>query len=138
MKTLQVILGVCLAITISSTSAQPPSETGGEALPLFRKVAEKLLSLKTMMLVHVFFIALTVFMMDLLCVVHTEDLITTSMGKAISLGLGIFWIIRLLIQFFGYASELWRGKAFETTVHVVFSLLWIYFSAVFLLVAISR
>ncbi|WP_257957555.1 hypothetical protein [Parapedobacter tibetensis] len=47
MKTLQAILGVCLAITISSTAAQPPSETGGEALPLFRKAAEKLLSLKT-------------------------------------------------------------------------------------------
>ncbi len=47
MKTLQAILGGCLAITISSTSAQPPSETGGEALPLFRKVAERLLSLKT-------------------------------------------------------------------------------------------
>lgn len=47
MKTLQVILGVCLSITISSTSAQPPSETADKALPLFRKVAEKLLSLKT-------------------------------------------------------------------------------------------
>jgi len=93
---------------------------------------------RQMMLVHVFFIALTVFMMGVLCLMHTEDLITTGMGKTISLGLGIFWIIRLLIQFFGYSSELWRGKMFETTVHVVFSLLWIYFSAVFLLVAISR
>ncbi|MBK1439623.1 TlpA family protein disulfide reductase [Parapedobacter sp. ISTM3] len=47
MKTLQTILGVCLSIIISSTSAQPPSETAGETIPLFRKVAEKLLSLKT-------------------------------------------------------------------------------------------
>ncbi|GGC39920.1 hypothetical protein GCM10011386_35000 [Parapedobacter defluvii] len=93
---------------------------------------------RQMTLAHVFFIALTVFMMGLLCVMHTEDLITTRMGKTISLGLGIFWIIRLLIQFFGYSSELWRGKVFETTVHVVFSLLWIYFSAMFLLVAIAR
>jgi len=91
-----------------------------------------------MMLVHVFFIALTVFMMGLLCVVHTEDLIATNMGKAISLGLGVFWVIRLLIQFFGYASELWRGKVFETTVHVVFSLLWVYVSIVFILVAITK
>ncbi|HWK99289.1 MAG TPA: hypothetical protein VNQ55_05060 [Parapedobacter sp.] len=93
---------------------------------------------KQMMLVHVFFIALTVFMMGLLCVVHTEDLIATNMGKAISLGLGVFWVIRLLIQFFGYASELWRGKVFETTVHVVFSLLWVYVSIVFILVAITK
>ncbi|MFC3197698.1 hypothetical protein ACFOET_08745 [Parapedobacter deserti] len=93
---------------------------------------------RQMMLVHVFFIALTVFMMGLLCVMHAEDLITTSLGKTISLGLGVFWLIRLLIQFFGYASELWRGKVFETTVHVMFSLLWMYLSTVFLLVGIAN
>ncbi|MGK6351607.1 hypothetical protein [Parapedobacter sp. DT-150] len=93
---------------------------------------------RQMMLVHVFFIALTVFLMGLLCVTHAEDIITTGLGKAISFGLGIFWVIRLLTQFFGYASELWRGKVFETTAHVIFSLLWVYFSAVFLFVSIAR
>lgn len=92
---------------------------------------------RQMMLVHVFFIALTVFMMGLLCTMHTEDLVTTAMGKTISLGLGVFWTIRLLIQFFGYASALWRGKLFETTVHVVFSLLWMYLSTIFLWVGIA-
>ncbi|MFC7526642.1 hypothetical protein ACFQRK_21970 [Parapedobacter sp. GCM10030251] len=91
---------------------------------------------RQMMLVHVFFIALTVFLMGLLCLTHTDELISTGLGKAISSGLGIFWVIRLAIQFFGYASELWRGKAFETTVHLVFSLLWVYFSTVFLWVGI--
>lgn len=92
---------------------------------------------RQMMLVHVFFIALTVFLMGLLCVTYTDDLIATGLGKAVSLGLGTFWAIRLAIQFFGYASELWRGKAFETTVHLVFSLLWVYFSTVFLWVGIA-
>lgn len=86
---------------------------------------------RQMMTVHTFFIALTVFLMGLLCLTSANELITTPLGKKISLGLGVFWSIRLFIQFFGYSSELWKGKAFETTMHVVFSLLWMYLSVVF-------
>jgi len=85
-----------------------------------------------MMTIHTFFIALTVFLMGLLCFTSAEDLIYTDLGKRVSLGFGIFWIIRLLIQFFGYSPKLWKGKTFETIVHIVFSFFWFYLSFIFL------
>ena len=86
-----------------------------------------------MMKIHTFFIALVVFLMGLLCTTSTNELISTQLGKTISLGFGIFWMVRLFIQFFGYSSELWKGKKFETAVHILFSGLWIYLSVIFLL-----
>jgi len=86
---------------------------------------------RQMMVVHTFFIALMVFLMGLLCLSSADELIETSLGKKIALGLGVFWSIRLLIQFFGYSADLWKGKAFETLVHILFSLLWAYVSIVF-------
>jgi hypothetical protein len=87
---------------------------------------------RQIMIIHTFFIGLTVFMMGILCLTCSYDLIHTTFGKKISLGLGIFWTIRLYIQFFGYSTELWKGKRFETCVHVVFSLMWTYVSFVFI------
>lgn len=88
---------------------------------------------RQMMLVHTFFIALTVFLMGLLCVLFARDMIETNFGRIISLGFGIFWFFRLVIQFFGYSAQLWKGKTFETIVHIIFALLWAYLSVVFLL-----
>lgn len=88
---------------------------------------------RQMMYIHTFFIALGVFLMGLLCLTASNELTTTAFGRRISFGLGIFWFTRLLIQFFGYSSLLWRGKKFETTVHVLFIVLWTYFSGVFFL-----
>ncbi|MCU0751951.1 MAG: hypothetical protein MUF86_12410 [Akkermansiaceae bacterium] len=87
--------------------------------------------------VHTFFIALTVFLMGLLCLTGAEDLIHTPLGRRISLGLAVFWGIRLGIQFFGYSSKLWRGKTFETFAHVAFTLFWAWLTGLFLLVALK-
>ena len=87
------------------------------------------------MTIHTFFIALTVLLMGVLCLVATDDLINTRLGKVIATGLAIFWTIRLLIQFFGYSPKIWKGKTFETVVHVFFVFLWIYLSFIFWWVA---
>ncbi len=89
---------------------------------------------RQVMYIHTFFIGLTVFLMGVLCLTSADELVATALGKKICLGLGIFWLIRLIIQFFGYSSELWKGKTFETVVHIIFALLWTYLSAIFLLV----
>ena len=86
---------------------------------------------RQLMTIHTFFIALTVLLMGVLCLVATDDLMNTRLGKVITTGLAIFWTIRLLIQFFGYSSKLWRGKTFETVVHVFFVFLWTYLSFIF-------
>ena len=87
---------------------------------------------RQMMTVHTFFIALTVLLMGLLCLTSSAELIETNLGKKISLGLGVFWTVRLFIQFFGYSTDLWKGKKFETFMHIIFSLLWTYLSIIFL------
>lgn len=86
---------------------------------------------RQMMWIHTFFIALTVFFMGLLCLSSSTELIQTNLGKKIALGLGVFWTFRLLFQFFGYSSKLWKGKQFETVIHIIFSFLWAYLSILF-------
>ncbi|MBK8831071.1 MAG: hypothetical protein IPN60_09465 [Saprospiraceae bacterium] len=88
---------------------------------------------RQMMYVHSFFIAFVVVLIGLLCVTSATDLLKTPLGKRISLGISIFWITRLFIQFFGYSTSLWKGKTFETGIHILFSILWIGLSAVFIL-----
>ncbi len=103
------------------------------------KVALQSLTLvnRQMMVVHTFFIALTVILMGLLCCTSSVEMVDTSLGRKVSFGLGVFWTCRLFIQFFGYSSKLWRGKVFETIIHIVFSCFWIYLSFIFFAIAIS-
>ncbi|MCY0968175.1 hypothetical protein [Chryseobacterium wangxinyae] len=85
---------------------------------------------RQIMKVHTIFIAFTVLLMGLLLITSSNELLETDLGKKIIFGLAIFWTFRLIIQFFGYSSKLWKGKLFETTVHIIFSLLWFYISSV--------
>ncbi len=87
---------------------------------------------RQMMYVHTLFVAVMVLMMGVLCITSAAELQNTTLGHRLSLGLGIFWALRLGIQFFGYSSELWRGKRFETLIHILFSMLWAYLTFVFL------
>lgn len=81
--------------------------------------------------VHTFFIAFVILLMGVLCLTSAHDLHTNSLGKRLSFGLFIFWFVRLLFQFFVYSPGTWLGKRFETMVHIIFSVMWIYFSSVF-------
>jgi hypothetical protein len=87
---------------------------------------------RQMVYIHTLFIGIALFLMGILCFTSAEELTQAPLGKKIALGFGIFWLIRLLVQFFGYSPSLWRGKKFETTVHLMFIVLWFYFTVVFL------
>jgi hypothetical protein len=99
------------------------------------KIELKSLSLinRQLMYIHSFFIAFIILLVGILCLTSATELTNTPLGKKISLGLGIFWSVRLFFQFFGYSSKLWKGKAFETFAHVFFSIFWIYLSTIFIL-----
>ena len=86
---------------------------------------------RQMMYVHTFFIALTVCLMGLICLFFSHDLATTRLGKILSLGLFIFWATRFVFQFFYYSPILWKGKGFETVMHVFFGCLLAYVAIVF-------
>ena len=93
---------------------------------------------RQLMYVHSFFIAFVVLLMGVLCLTSTNELIATSLGKRISLGLGMFWTARFIIQFSGYSAKIWKGKTFETSVHILFSILWAYLSTIFFLIYFGK
>lgn len=92
---------------------------------------------RQIMTVHTFFIALVVLLIGILCLSSASELIENPFGKKISLGLAIFWSIRLFFQLFIYSPKLWKGKPFETAVHIVFTLFWLYISSIFSIVVLT-
>lgn len=87
---------------------------------------------RQVLLVHAFFIALAIGLMGLLMLGWPRALATPSvLGKPITAGLAIFWAIRLYVQWFVYDRELWRGKRFETAVHLAFTAFWAYLTVLF-------
>lgn len=86
---------------------------------------------RQMVVSHTFFLALTVGLMGLLSAVLASEIILTKLGNWIALGLGIFWAFRLGFQLFFYSPRLWRGKNFETLVHLLFTSLWLYCAIVY-------
>lgn len=92
---------------------------------------------RQLMQVHTFFIAIVVLLIGLLCLSSAQELIATPLGRTLSLGLAVFWTLRLLIQFFGFSPDLWKGKKFETTIHILFSGFWTYLSWAFWTIALS-
>lgn len=89
---------------------------------------------REMMYVHTLFVALTILLIGVLCLTCSNDLVNTPLGKRVCLGLAIFWGTRLFIQFFGYSSEIWRGKVFETIMHFAFSIFWVYVTGIFIII----
>jgi len=87
---------------------------------------------RQIMYVHSFFIALMVFLIGVLCLTSSGELLGTALGKRISLGIGLFWGVRLVMQFAGYSSKIWKGKTFETAMHILFSVFWTYLTAIFI------
>ncbi|MEA2735412.1 MAG: hypothetical protein QOE14_1863 [Humisphaera sp.] len=82
--------------------------------------------------VHAGFICVILTMFAVLVLFFTRDLLEpTRLARAVLAALAIFWFVRLLTQWFVYDRSLWRGRRFETIVHLVFTGVWTYFSATF-------
>jgi hypothetical protein len=105
-------------------------------IPKYFKWEQELTSLslitKQILYVHTFFIAFIVLLMGLLCLSYSHELVHDPFGRVISLGLFVFWLTRLVFQFLIYSPKVWRGKKFETVMHIVFSTAWTYFTSVFI------
>jgi hypothetical protein len=77
--------------------------------------------------VHTFFIALLLAMLGACSLFYTDALLEPSaLSRVLLTGVVIFWLARLLVQFFVYKSAIWRGRPFYTFMHAMFSLFWVY------------
>lgn len=82
--------------------------------------------------VHAFFICLVLVLMGLPALVAPQLFLEPSAGGAwASWSYATFWAARMLAQWFVYPSHLWRGKALETRMHVLFSVIWMALTALF-------
>ena len=85
-------------------------------------------------IVHDIFIILTLLLFALLLLLYGEALLDrTPLARAILAGLSVFWVMRMLMQWFFYSPQIWRGHRFNTVMHLVFSALWIYFATTFVI-----
>ena len=81
---------------------------------------------------HSIFLILTLAMFAALLLLRGPDLMEpTPLARAVLVGLTAFWTLRMLMQWFFYSPEVWRGDRFKTAMHGVFSVTWVYVSAVF-------
>lgn len=82
--------------------------------------------------VHTFFLCVVLVLFGALSLLAPEALLEpTRLSRLVLGGIAGFWALRLYCQWFVYEPRLWRGRPFETTVHVVFTLVWIYFTVVY-------
>jgi hypothetical protein len=83
--------------------------------------------------VHTFFICLVLVLFGALSLLAPESLLEPSrLARLVLGGIATFWGIRLICQWFVYDRALWRGQAFNTVMHGVFTVLWLYLTAVYL------
>ena len=81
---------------------------------------------------HAVFLVLTLALFSALLLTCGEALLEpTRLGRAMLIGLTIFWGLRMLMQWLFYSPRIWRGDRFNTAMHYLFSMIWIYVTAVF-------
>ncbi len=82
--------------------------------------------------VHCFFICLVLTLMGALAACDPATLMTRSpLGLYVNGAIAFFWLVRLFCQWFVYDASLWRGKRFETSIHVLFSVVWMFYVLVY-------
>ena len=82
--------------------------------------------------VHTFFLCLVLVLIGALSAFATSTLAAPSrLGTLVLGGIFLFWFLRLLFQWFVYDASLWRGKRFNTVVHILFTVLWSYLTGVY-------
>lgn len=82
--------------------------------------------------VHAAFICIVLGLFAALVLLLPRELMQpTALARAVLGGIGLFWFLRLLTQWFIYDWSTWRGNRFYTVMHFAFTGLWIYFVATF-------
>ena len=87
---------------------------------------------RQMFLVHTMFLCLVLVLFGSLSLFSPRELLEpTRLARLVLGGIATFWALRLVVQWFVYDRSLWRGDRFRTLVHVGFTVLWAYLTAVY-------
>lgn len=97
-----------------------------------RELADVSLLTRQMFFVHSFFIALGVVLGGAGSFLCADALLRPgSLSRTLLASMTVFWLCRLLAQFFAYDARIWKGDRFRTVMHAAFSVLWIYVTATY-------
>ena len=81
-------------------------------------------------LVHSAFVTLTLALLGVLLAGFAPALLAPGvLPRAVLVGLLVMWSARMLAQWFFYDPSLWRGNRLNTFMHVLFSVIYVYFVA---------
>ena len=81
---------------------------------------------------HNVFVILTIVLCSALLLTSADALLErTRLSRAVLVGLTIFWGLRMVMQWAFYSPRIWRGHRFNTAMHCVFSVAWVYMTATF-------
>jgi hypothetical protein len=104
----------------------------GQFLGWERELEGLSLLTRKILLVHTFFIGLGVAMAGTGSLLYASALLEpNALSRAILAGMVVLWLCRMLTQWFAYDAAIWKGDRFRTSMHVVFSALWIYVTATY-------
>ena len=121
------VVGVLLLGLVAMNVLAVPRRLGWK-----RELAALSLVNRQIFQVHAAFICIVLVMFAGLTLLLPRELLApTPLARAVLGGLAAFWFARLLVQWFVYDHRLWRGKRFETAMHVLFTGVWVYFTATF-------
>jgi uncharacterized membrane protein len=120
------IVGASLLLLALGHASFPGRFNWGEELSRLSPVNRQIFQ------VHCFFIGLILFMFGALALCFTPLLLDrTPLARIVLSGLVLFWAARLWVQFFIYESSLWKGNRFNTRIHWLFTLMWVYYVSIF-------
>jgi hypothetical protein len=81
---------------------------------------------------HNVFVILTIALCSALLLTAAETLLEPNrLSRAVLVGLTIFWGVRMVMQWTFYSARNWRGHRFNTAMHCMFSVAWVYMTATF-------
>src|SRR5436190_2993762 len=98
------------------------------------------LLLREVFQVHAWFISITVTIFGIITCRFADELSTGSnpLGRWLAASIGLFWLIRTVLQVTYYSRSHWRGQFGRTVVHVGCLLLYGGFASVYLCSALAR
>ena len=98
------------------------------------------LLLREVFQVHAWFISITVAIFGIITCRFADELSTGSnpLGRWLAASIGLFWLIRTVLQVTYYSGSHWRGHFGRTVVHVGCLLLYGGFASVYLCSALVR
>ena len=123
-----------LLLVIAALSVYVPRHFGWAA-----EIRRLSLFTRQVFVIHAAFVTLTLVLLGLLLLGLAPALLAPGLlPRAVLIGLLVMWSARMLAQWFYYDASLWRGNRLHTFVHVLFSAIYIYFVATFVVALVVQ